>query len=94
MFGEIAYFNSFGDFMKICNIFYKSKILSSCTFGGLKLAICRNTVSIKKLGRVCCCDVTRGTRIDCELVFYTRERVKIGFKLRYLPILRNFSFEF
>ena len=50
MFGEIAYFYSLGDFKKICNIFYKSKILSSCTFGRLKLAICRNTVSIKKLG--------------------------------------------
>ena len=53
MFGERAYFNSLGDF--------KLKILSSRIFGALKLAIFRNTVSIKKVGRVCCCDVPSGT---------------------------------
>ena len=63
---ELAYFNSLGYFKRICNIFYTSKISSSCTFGGLKLAISRNAVSIKKLGRGCCCDVIRGTCIHCK----------------------------
>ena len=48
--GICIFYNSLGDFKKICNIFYKSKICSSCTFGGLKLAIFQNTVSIKNWG--------------------------------------------
>ena len=37
----------------------------------------QNTVSIKKLGRVCSCDVKPGTRIDCTLIFYTTEIFKV-----------------
>ena len=41
------------------------------------MAIFQNTVSIKKLGRVCSCDAKSGTHIDCKLVFCTTERVEI-----------------
>ena len=39
----------------------------------------QNTVSIKKLGQVCSCDVKSRTRIDNKLVFYTTERVEVCF---------------
>ena len=56
--------------------------------------IFQNTVSIKKLGRVCSCDVKSGTHIDCKLVFYTTESVEICFNRIFCRFYGTFPLNF
>ena len=58
------------------------------------MAIFQNTVSIKKLGRVCSCDVKSGTCIDNKLVFYTTERVEVCFNRIFCRFYGTFSLNF